>query len=59
MPALPLLFAIGAPVHLYKQLKYAYGLKRFSAFWRICALLFCMQIVVTLFLLILGVLGAF
>lgn len=54
-----LLFAIGAPVHLYKQLNYAYGLKRFSAFWRFCALLFCMQIVVTMFLLILGVLGAF
>jgi cell division protein FtsB len=54
-----LLFTIGAPLHLYKQLRYAYGLRRFSAFWRFCVLLFCMQVVLTLFLLILGVLGAF
>lgn len=54
-----LLFVIGAPLHLYKQLRYAYGLSRFSAFWRFCVLLFCTQIVLTLFLLILGVLGAF
>jgi Protein of unknown function (DUF3667) len=54
-----LLFFFGAPLHLYKQLRHAYELKRFSAFWRFCVLLFCMQIVLTLFLLILGVLGAF
>ncbi|MCZ8370717.1 MAG: DUF3667 domain-containing protein [Porphyrobacter sp.] len=54
-----LLFIIAAPLHLYKQLRHAYGLSRFSAFWRFCVLLFCMQIVLTLFLLILGVLGAF
>jgi hypothetical protein len=54
-----LLFLIAAPLHLYKQLRHAYELKRFSAFWRFCVLLFCMQIVLTLFLLILGVLGAF
>jgi hypothetical protein len=54
-----LLFVIGAPLHLYKQLRHAYGLSRFSAFWRFCVLLFCTQIVLTLFLLALGVLGAF
>lgn len=54
-----LLFIVGAPLHLYKQLRYAYGLSRFSAFWRFCVLLFCTQIVVTMFLLILTVLGAF
>lgn len=53
------LFVIGAPLHLYKQLRYAYGLSRFSAVWRFAVLLICMQIVITLFLLILGVLGAF
>ncbi len=54
-----LLFAIGAPLHLYKQLRQAYGLSRFSAFWRFCVLIFCMQIVVLLFLIVLGLLGAF
>jgi hypothetical protein len=54
-----LLFAIAAPLHLYKQLRKAYGLTRFSAFWRFCALVFCMQFVVLLFVIILGLLGAF
>jgi len=54
-----LLFFVAAPLHLYKQLRHAYGLSRFSAFWRFCVLLFCMQIVLTEFLLALGVLGAF
>lgn len=54
-----LLFFIAAPLHLYKQLRHAYGLSRFSAFWRFCILLFAMQFVLTAFLLILGVLGAF
>jgi hypothetical protein len=54
-----LLFLIAAPVHLYKQLRHAYELKRFSAFWRFCVLLFCMQFVLLLFLLTLGLLGAF
>lgn len=53
------LFAFGAPLHLYKQLRYAYGLSRFSAFWRFCILLVCTQIVLMMFLVILGVLGAF
>lgn len=55
-----LLFLFGVPLHLYKQLGHAYGLSRFSAFWRLCVLLFfSMQIVLTLFLLIVGALGAF
>ena len=54
-----LLFMIAAPLHLYKQLRHAYGLTRFSAFWRFCILLLAMQVVLLAFLLILGVLGAF
>jgi len=54
-----LLFTIGGPLHLYKQLRYAYGLSRFSAIWRFCILLLCTPLVLTMFLLILGVLGAF
>lgn len=54
-----LLFTIAAPLHLYKQLRYAYGLSRFSALWRFVVLLFCTQIVLTLFLLVVGALGAF
>jgi hypothetical protein len=54
-----MLFFIGAPLHLYKQLRYAYGLSRFSALWRFGVLFICVQIVLVLFLLILGVLGAF
>jgi hypothetical protein len=54
-----MLFFVAAPLHLYKQLRQAYGLSRFSAFWRFCVLIFCMQIVVLLFLIVLGLLGAF
>lgn len=54
-----LLFIIAAPLHLYKQLRHAYGLSRFSAFWRFCVLLFCTQIVLMLFLQVLLLLGAF
>lgn len=54
-----LLFFIAAPLHLYKQLRYAYGLSRFSALWRFFVLFNCVQIVLVLFLLALGVLGAF
>lgn len=53
------LFSIAAPLHLYKQLRYAYGLSRFSALWRFAILLFSTQVVMSLFLLILGLLGAF
>jgi hypothetical protein len=54
-----LLLMIAAPLHLYKQLKNAYGLTRFSALWRFCVLLFCILVVQTLFLQALVVLGAF
>ena len=54
-----LLFIIAAPLHLYKQLRHAYGLSRFSAFWRWCVLLLCTQIVLVLFLQVLLLLGAF
>ena len=54
-----LLFAIAAPLHLYKQLRYAYSLTRFSALWRFCVLFVCIQIVLVLFLQALLVLGAF
>lgn len=53
------LFFIAGPIHLYKQLRYAYGLSRFSALWRFAVLMFCTQIALTMFLLVLGVLGAF
>jgi hypothetical protein len=54
-----MLFFIGAPLHLYKQLRYAYGLSRFSAIWRFFVLQFCVMIVLVLFLQALLVLGAF
>ena len=54
-----LLFVIAAPLHLYKQLRHAYGLSRFSAFWRFCTLMICILFVLTAFLMLLGVLGAF
>lgn len=54
-----LLFAIAAPLHLYKQLRHAYGLTRFSALWRFCVLFFCIQIVLVLFLQVLLLLGAY
>jgi hypothetical protein len=54
-----LLFTFGVPLHLYKQLRQAYSLSRFSAFWRLCVLMIFIQIVLTMFLLVLGVLGAF
>ncbi|MDC8755718.1 DUF3667 domain-containing protein [Erythrobacter sp. sf7] len=53
------LFAIAAPLHLYKQLKNAYGLTRFSALWRFFILLGCILVVQLLFLQALLVLGAF
>ena len=55
-----LLFFVSVPLHLYKQLRHAYSLSRFSAFWRLSVLLlFAIHIVLTLFLLIVGALGAF
>ncbi len=47
------------PLHIYKHLRGTYGLSRFSALWRLCVLLIFISIVVTLFLQILLLLGAF
>ena len=48
------------PIHIYKQLKGAYGLSRRSALWRTFILLLFVSFTITLFfllLLTLGVLG--
>ncbi|WP_336987353.1 DUF3667 domain-containing protein [Altererythrobacter aquiaggeris] len=49
-----------APFHIYKQLKHAYGLSRFSALWRTAIVLAFIAIVIALFLwslIMLGLLG--
>jgi hypothetical protein len=54
------LLVLVPPVHMYRQLRGAYQLRRRSALWRTVALLFCATASVTLFfllLLTLGVLG--
>ena len=47
------------PVHIYKQLRGTYALARFSALWRVSVLAIFITVVVTLFLQILLLLGAF
>ena len=47
------------PIHIYKQLRQAYSLSRFSAFWRLCVLTIFIMIVLVLFLQLLLLLGAF
>ncbi|WP_017665995.1 DUF3667 domain-containing protein [Porphyrobacter sp. AAP82] len=54
-----ILFFIAGPLHLYKQLRHAYGLGRRSALWRFFVLLFFIQIVLVLFLQALLLLGAY
>jgi hypothetical protein len=51
------LIAFGPPVHLFFQLRGAYGLNWFSALWRTFALLIFAAITLTLFLLLLLGLG--
>jgi hypothetical protein len=54
------IFLIAPPLHLYKQLRHAYGLSRISTLIRLLALLFFIVIILTLFsmiLLFLGLLG--
>jgi len=46
------------PVHMYKQLKYAYGLRRFSAIWRTFVLMWFAIIAATLYFLMLLTIGA-
>ena len=45
------------PVHLYKQLRGAYQLGRFSAFWRMCVLVVFAFVALSLFILLLLGLG--
>jgi len=47
------------PLHIYKQLRGAYQLSRFSALWRLCVLLVLISIIIVLFLQLLLILGAF
>ena len=47
------------PVHLYKQLRGAYEISRFSAFWRLMVLSMFIWVIIALFLQLLLVLGAF
>lgn len=50
------LFVLGPPLHMYKQLRGAYGISRFGAAWRTVALLVSATIATLLFLLfVLGI----
>ena len=53
------IFATIAPLHIYRQLKQAYGLSTWSTIWRLVVLLFAIFVVIALFLQILLFLGAF
>lgn len=53
------LITLVPPLHIYKQLRGTYGLSRFSALWRLCMLSIFIFIVLSLFLQLLLVLGAF
>ncbi|MGV3556157.1 MAG: DUF3667 domain-containing protein [Croceibacterium sp.] len=52
-------FAVLAPMHIYKQLRGAYELPRFSAAWRLIVLLFFIIVILTLFLQVLVLVGLF
>jgi hypothetical protein len=54
-----LLLVLVPPIHVYKQLRGAYDLSRFSAFWRLMVLSFFIWIVLILFLQALLLIGAF
>ena len=54
-----LLMLLVPPLHIYKQLRGAYSLSRFSAFWRLLALSLFIWIIVLIFLELLVVIGAF
>ena len=55
---LALISVIVPPLHLYKQLRGAYQLTRWSAMWRLVVLVACIGIVLLLFLQVLLLLGA-
>ena len=52
-----LLLAFAPPVHMYKQLKYAYQISRFGAFWRTCLLSGFAMAALTLFAALVVTLG--
>jgi hypothetical protein len=53
-----LLAIFAPPLHIYKQLRGAYQLRRFSAFWRTCALVVFAFVALTMFfMLIFGISG--
>jgi hypothetical protein len=54
-----LALAIIPPLHLYKHLKYAYGLTRFGALWRLALLHVFILVILLLFFQVLLLLGAF
>lgn len=53
------MLALIPPVHMYKQLRGAYGLSRFSALWRLVTLMVFISIVLVLFLQLIFLIGAF
>lgn len=53
------IFATIAPLHIYKHMKGAYELSRFSATWRLVALIICITMILVIFLQALFVLGLF
>ncbi|TNE49658.1 MAG: DUF3667 domain-containing protein [Sphingomonadales bacterium] len=53
-----LALAVIPPVHIYKHLKYTYGLSRFSAIWRLFMLLGFVVVILLLFFQVLLLLGA-
>ena len=59
LPWLFTIFSTIAPLHIYRQLKQAYGLSTWSTIWRLVVLLFAIFVVIALFLQILLFLGAF
>lgn len=54
-----LALAVVPPFHIYKHMKYSYGLSRFSTIWRLVLLFIFIVVVVLLFLQLLLLLGAF
>jgi hypothetical protein len=53
-----LVIVLVPPVHIYRQLRGAYALSRFSALWRTAALLFFALMAATIFFLLLVLVGA-
>jgi hypothetical protein len=53
-----LIMMVVPPVHIYKQLRYTYGLSRFGAFVRMTLLLFAALIVLSIFMSLLVFIGA-